>query len=251
MTISQFAVSIADTILNLSNRAFDLAISTVLAVEVAVNDTTIWLPDRQRTWLDHYYIAFQNDHNQLMMDKAGSPSLLSFGAVNSLLSVGGMCFAKNGCDNREYNETFGFTQDLVEGPFETLIFKWRESLSQYLLSNPVDQNLNHKGLRLMQAVLEDCANGSAAINDLLVADINERNKQARALTILAFSVAVAAFALGYMIVPRRLIRKFKEQMDSCLWLVFALPPEVTNTLPDLKRFIESGGAILPGQTSDT
>ncbi|KAJ3164684.1 hypothetical protein HDU88_005116 [Geranomyces variabilis] len=247
----QFATQAAQTIRGLSDRNFDITMATLFAVEVAANDMTTWLPGIPNLWLQHFTDKFDNDDQWLMTDTPESPSLFQFPSVQGLLKVNGNCLASvpNGCDPsvRAYNESIGLTYQLVTGPYQSLTYTWHEAVKQYISALPQNQNFDNGNLILIRSILDDISTGAKTVNDLLVADITSRNNSAKAFTLLAFSISVTVWAISYLVVHRRLIGMFTEQVGGCLWLVFSLPPEITSALPDLKRFVESGGALLPGQ----
>ncbi|KAJ3153493.1 hypothetical protein HDU89_000522 [Geranomyces variabilis] len=248
---SAFAKQAAQTIRGLSDRNFDITMATLFAVEVAANDMTTWLPGIPNLWLQHYTDKFDYDDQWLMTDTSESPSLFQFPSVQGLLRVNGNCLSSvtNGCDPsvRAYNESIGLTYQLVTGPYQSLTYTWHEAVKQYISALPQNQNFDNGNLILIRSILDDISSGAKAVNDLLVADITSRNNSAKAFTLLAFSISVTVWAISYLVVHRRLISMFTEQVGGCLWLVFSLPPEITSALPDLKRFVESGGALLPGQ----
>ncbi|KAJ3158792.1 hypothetical protein HDU86_002475 [Geranomyces michiganensis] len=248
---STYATQAAQTIRYLSNRTFISVVSTLFAVEVAANDMTSWLPGYPNLWLQYYMDAYLVADQTLMQNTPDTPSLFAFPSVQSILKDNGKCLLTipNGCDPsiRAYNESIGLTYQLVTGPYQGLTYTWREALQQYMSAAEREANFDNKDLMLARAVIEDIADGAAALNNLLVADITLKNNSAKAFTLLAFSISVAVWAISYLVVHRRLITMFTEQVSGCLWLVFSLPPEITSALPDLKRFVESGGALLPGQ----
>ncbi|KAI8908844.1 hypothetical protein DFJ77DRAFT_132528 [Powellomyces hirtus] len=247
---SNYATKAAQTIRGLSNRTFHMAIATALAVEVAAKDVSAWLPGFEKLWLSHYVTEYDNAELELMTNTETCPSLLAFPSVQHILKVGGTCYLRDhgGCDPavRTYNASIGFTQELVTGPYQSLAYTWHENILQFMASAETDQTFFSPNLFVARAISDDLADGAKTVNDLLVADITLKNNQAKAFTLLAFSISVAVFLSSYLVVHRRLIGKFKQQLDGCIWLVFSLPPEITAVLPDLKRFVESGGALLPG-----
>ncbi|KAJ3178049.1 hypothetical protein HDU87_003829 [Geranomyces variabilis] len=248
---STYAKQAAATIRGLSNRTFDSVMATLFAVEIAANDVTAWMPGYPTLWIKHWIDQFDSDDTWLMTNTPESPSLFAFPSVQGILKTNGNCLLSNpnGCDPsvRTYNESIGFTYQLVTGPYQSLTYTWHEAIKQYMSALPQNENYDNANLALARSIIDDIADGAKSVNDLLVSDINNKNNSAKAFTLLAFSIAVAVWSISYLVVHRRLISMFTEQVGGCLWLVFSLPPEITGGLPDLKRFVESGGALLPGQ----
>ncbi|KAJ3023243.1 hypothetical protein HKX48_003847 [Thoreauomyces humboldtii] len=249
---TNFATQAAQTIKGLSDISFEIASSTAMAVEIAANDSTAFLPHYPSLWTKFFQENYQNDLANLVSGNgANQPSIFSFPSVQSALKIGNMCFRSNGiCDSadRVYNASFGFTEALVTGPYLDLASTWLEGLQQFTALSNEAQTFSSPYLSLIRAINDDLVDGAKDLNDFIVKDITSKTNQARAFSILAFTISVAVFALSYLLVNRRLIISFHGQMSSCLWLVFSLPPEIMTALPDLKRFVESGGALLPGHT---
>lgn len=70
------------------------------------------------------------------------------------------------------------------------------------------------------------------------------NATGQTAMMILFIVTVIGTAAIYLFILRRTVAKRLEEMESAVTLIFGIPEQVVQTIPEIKRFIESGGKIL-------
>ena len=68
---------------------------------------------------------------------------------------------------------------------------------------------------------------------------------ARSLNIFLFVLALAVLLIGYVFVFRNVVQTLRNEMLNISKLYLSLPTNVIQSVPELKRFVESGGAVMP------
>ncbi|TPX54733.1 hypothetical protein PhCBS80983_g05796 [Powellomyces hirtus] len=242
-----YANSVVLTTRGIADRNLRVALVTATALELAANEPSdVTPPQSYRAWLEYHNEKFVAQENELLTSNGGYPSLFDFPNLVDYLSTG-RCFARIGCDpaKRYFNESVGLTPKLVTLPYEEIMAKWEQSVASFISLPPEEQTLYDRNLDIIYELVEDLSSGAKKLTDIIVGDVANRNGQSKAFTVSAFVVSAVAFGLGYLLVHQRLVKSFESQIEGCLWMCFTLPPDAVNALPDLKRFIDSAGAILP------
>ncbi|KNC98931.1 uncharacterized protein SPPG_05894 [Spizellomyces punctatus DAOM BR117] len=245
----QYARNAVNTIRYLSDRTFYVGLSSTIAVEVAAQDNTCWMPGMQTLWLEYYLDRYDAANRALLITTSDAPSLYDFPETQVVLKTGGFCLLQdpNGCDDdkREYNATIGFTKGLVTSSSEFIIHKWYESMRQFLSSPPLQQTFANEQLQLAISLGDDISGAAAMMNNLIVDHVEKTSSTQKAINVFIFALSLAIFGLSYILVFRRIMEKIKGELGSIVWLLFTLPTDIVQSIPELKRFIESGGALLP------
>ncbi|KAJ3144075.1 hypothetical protein HDU89_000700 [Geranomyces variabilis] len=238
--------AVIGTLNGIGRRNYLMVMTTAFAQYAAYNKTNdATSPNLSRAWLRYYHDAFVEQNAQLVTESGGYPSLYSYPNLANYLRATGTCFSRQGCSpsTRTFNESIGLTYNLVTSRYENILSTWEQCIASFLAKPPWQQSFTE--LELAYQILDDISSGAKKLTDVIVSDVGALNQQFELITIIAFVGAILVFVTGYVIVVRQLIKHMRGQIDSCLWMCFTLPPEVTLALPELKRFIESAGAIMP------
>ncbi|TPX61016.1 hypothetical protein SpCBS45565_g07356 [Spizellomyces sp. 'palustris'] len=245
----RYARDAVNTIRYLSDRTFYVGLSTTMAVEVAAQDNTSWMPGMQSLWLDYYLDKYDAANRALLITTSDAPSLYAFPETQVVLKTGGFCLLEDptGCDDdkREYNATIGFTKGLVTSSSEFIVHKWYETMRQFLSSPPSQQTFANEQLQLASYLVNDISGAAVMMNNLIVEHVEKTSSTQKAINIFIFALSLAIFGLSYILVFRRILENIKGELGSIVWLLFSLPADLVQSIPELKRFIESGGALLP------
>ncbi|KAJ3164741.1 hypothetical protein HDU88_005177 [Geranomyces variabilis] len=227
--------AVIGTLNGIGRRNYLMVMTTAFAQYAAYNKTNdATSPNLSRAWLVFYHDAFVEQNAQLVTESGGYPSLYSYPNLADYLRATGTCFSRQGCSpsTRTFNESIGLTYNLVTSRYENILSTWEQCIASFLAKPPWQQTFAE--LELAYQILDDISSGAKKLTDVIVGDVGGHNQQFELITTIAFVGAIFVFATGYVIVVRQLIKHMRGQIDSCLWMCFTLPPEVTLALPELK-----------------
>ncbi|KAJ3054137.1 hypothetical protein HK097_002567 [Rhizophlyctis rosea] len=235
----------------LSARAFVATSTAMFASEVMSADTDVWLPGDPKMWLQDYADQYRNIDEIIMLDGGGVPSIQRFKKPYTFIYQEGLCYvttSKNACDvgNRPYYPQVGLSQQTVYSNLVQISATWYNAVIQFLNLTP-DQlpTMGIGYLVLITELMEDITGAAPTLNSLLTSEINTENNSARALNIFFFCLSLLILIASYVFIFRWTTNKLKEKLLIISDLYFSLPVALVQSIPDLKRFLESGGAIIP------
>ncbi|KAJ3051427.1 hypothetical protein HK097_007547 [Rhizophlyctis rosea] len=235
------------TIDQLTTRYYSVAGASVLALEIIANDPYAWRPSEAQIWCEQYLKMYDDAHTGLIQSGGGSPSIYDFPSVAAYELMEPLCHSIDtmGCDAsvRGFNATIGYTYELVTSSMTNIPTRWSDNAHAFI-NDPLEQRtFLSPRINFIVGLLEDVADATTRENDLFVADVTKRNNSAKALNIFLFVLALTILILGYFLVFRRMVSDLRNEMLNISQLYFSLPLGMIQSLPELKRFIESGGAV--------
>ncbi|KAJ3050269.1 hypothetical protein HK097_008771 [Rhizophlyctis rosea] len=246
---SQKAVTIIVTIEHLADRLYGVTGSAAMALELIAQDQYSWKTQEARLWFEQYLLQYESAHTELVQQSDGGPSLYDFPSAQEYEKKHPLCHLHdpNGCDPavRAYDASIGFTEQLVTSSMEDIYARWYEMAEGFLNDPPATQTFESPRIRYITNLVEDIAQATQVENDLLVQDISSRSSSARSLNIFLFVLALAVLLVGYVFVFRNVVETLRKEMLNISQLYLSLPPGLIQTVPELKRFVESGGAVMP------
>ncbi|KAJ3034011.1 hypothetical protein HDV00_005588 [Rhizophlyctis rosea] len=237
----------------LSDRYYAVAGTAALCLEYVAADPYSWrAAEVAGLWFDDFLQAYQASHVNVLQQTGGTPSLFDFPSAaayekaGEVLTIAVHDLDPNGCDPsvRAYNESIGFTY-VVTSDLETIFSGWYENAKGFFDDPPEAQNLSSPRITYIVGLVEDIAQATSVLNSLLVADVDGKSKAAEVLNIFIFVLALVTLMISYALVFRNVVAILRKEMMNISNLYFSLPVGVIQSVPELKRFIESGGAVMP------
>ncbi|KAJ3031841.1 hypothetical protein HDV00_008114 [Rhizophlyctis rosea] len=200
----------------INSRMFYTTASAMLVLEVVGNDTTCWIPGDQQIWLEDFAQLYREEDETIMADGGGVPSIQRFTTCNAFIWDVGRCYltGADACD------------------------------PAFIHLPPDQQRTAVSNIILITELVEDLLSGSPVLNALLLAEISIANSSARIMNIFLFCLSFVILSASYMFIFRWTTNKLKRKLLSISDMYFSLPPPLVQSIPELKRFIESGGAII-------
>ncbi|KAJ3050401.1 hypothetical protein HK097_008636 [Rhizophlyctis rosea] len=237
----------------ISARSFYTIGSTMYLTEVISNDVTTWLPGEPLMWLADIAQQYRAADERLMSDSTNVPSLLSFPSCKAFVNDVGRCYLEdpNGCDptRRLYIPEMGLTYNLTTSGLINIGAVWYDAIDQFIHSTA------HTGdnplVTLITELTEDLLGSSTQLNALLLQEVNYKNSSSQSWNIFLFCASLIILTGSYIFIFRRITHTLKQKLLSISELFFSLPMPLIQSIPDLKRFIESGGAMIPSAEKKT
>ncbi|KAJ3296084.1 hypothetical protein HK104_001980 [Borealophlyctis nickersoniae] len=232
----------------LSHRAYAVMAATSFACETAANDTNSFIRGTPPLWTQWWLDQFEADRISIFQSITSS-SIFSFPSLTAFTFTGGNCY-NNGpfkCDplNRRYNASVGLTQAVTLSSLDTILTTWSTHVKLFLAQAPEDQTFESIHMPFIVELSEDCSSGSTTGADLISRDLTTTEATFRAINIVLFVLAAVVLLVTYMFVFRSVAMRLSDELLSISGLFFALPIGLIQSIPDMKRFIESGGTLLP------
>ncbi|KAJ3032299.1 hypothetical protein HDV00_007707 [Rhizophlyctis rosea] len=246
---SQQAGHTISTIGQLTERYYAVAGTCALALEFIANDGYSWRPSEPKLWYSVFLEKYQAARLSLLQSQGQAPSLYNFPSAAAYETADGICHLPDphGCDPtvRSYNASQGFTYELVTSSMEVIYSRWYEQAAGFYNDPPATQNFGSPRITYIVGLIEDVAEATNVENQLMVKDIVAQSNTAQSLNIFVFVLALGVLITSYILVFRNVVTTLQNEMRNISNLYFSLPPGLIQSVPELRRFIESGGAIMP------
>ncbi|KAJ3033896.1 hypothetical protein HDV00_005665 [Rhizophlyctis rosea] len=248
---SKQATEFAILIQQLSDRTYRAIGTTSLVWEVAANDSSCWLPNDAQlnlnVFVDEYRVA-----DEAITDGGDVPSILKYPAAAAYIEQKGVCRLSTNqtlClpGYRYYNETAGLTYSLVTSGMMRFLARWLDEVTQFVEAPLGQQNYDSIHLPIITEVVEDLLAATPKLNDILVEQVRNSNAMARSINIILFTLAALTILVSYLTLFRWITQRLERNARSISNFFFTIPADVIKSIPDLKRFIESGGAMVPAR----
>ncbi|KAJ3027795.1 hypothetical protein HDV00_010848 [Rhizophlyctis rosea] len=233
----------------LSRRTYTVMATAMYSSEVIGNDTTAWLPGDPLLWMQDFADAYR-DMDEIVLADGDVPSIQRFPSCYQFINQQGLCYLTypaNACDPsvRNYYPTIGLTYQLVTSGLIQISATWYDAVQQFIATPITNVDTSTAFAALIVELVEDIASATPTLNTWLVNDISQRNTSARSLNIFVFVLSIFSLVISYIFIFRWTVKKLREKLISVSDLFFSLPVPLVQSIPDLKRFVESGGAIIP------
>ncbi|KAJ3045595.1 hypothetical protein HDV00_009252 [Rhizophlyctis rosea] len=233
----------------LSTRSYYTIGTAMYVGETISNDTSTWLPGDTLMLLQDFANNYRTADESLMADNKGVPSLLRVASCQQFINQAGRCYLQqpNGCDPavRMYQPQLSYTYDLVTSGLVNIGAVWYDAVTQFINDPPALQTGDNSHLIFINELLEDLQDAGPQLNDLLLAEVNMQNASAKSWNIFLFCLSFFTLVGSYIFVFRWITNNLKQKLLSISDLFFSLPVPLIQSIPELKRFIESGGAMIP------
>ncbi|KAJ3039541.1 hypothetical protein HDV00_012117 [Rhizophlyctis rosea] len=151
---------------------------------------------------------------------------------------GGICLPSIGCDNRPFNDSIGFTRDLVMSGVDNLLDTHIEHAIKFLYAP--NYTYSNPDLYVMYQLEPDLTEGLRAIDATLL-DI-ERRRSGNFVQIgkVLFAIAVVFFVFFYLLIFHIVISAAKTQMAQMVTVLFWIPNEIATKSAEIQKFLVSG-----------
>ncbi|KAJ3036984.1 hypothetical protein HDV00_002176 [Rhizophlyctis rosea] len=249
LTKSQTAATVINTIDTLTDRLYGVSGTAALALEMIAQDQNSWKPQEPKLWFEEYLLTYDEAHTQLIMQTDGGFSIYNFPSAGQYERAHPLCHLvdPNGCDPsvRTYNYSIGYNENLTTSSMENIYARWHEAAEGFRNDPPAAQTFDSPRIPFITGLLEDITQATQAENDLLVQDVSNGSASARSLNIFLFVLALAVLLISYVFVFRNVVWTLRNEMLNICKLYLSLPPGLIQSVPELKRFVDSGGAVMP------
>ncbi|KAJ3288106.1 hypothetical protein HK104_008338 [Borealophlyctis nickersoniae] len=253
---SRSAIRMMQLLRQVSDVCYWAAGTAAIAVESAQQDPTSWVKGDPQMWLQQALTETSISFTAMLTSDESGPSALEFpilkafivDAVVSLFRVFAMRLRFSYQPlvvGRTYNDTIGLTNDLVISPVNTIIRRFIDETTSYLEHPPEEQGFDNPHLQFTMELVEDIIESGPIINQLLVNEVNASNSRSQSINIFLFCLSFLVLVLTYLVAFRCITYGLRQKFISIIHLFFSLPPALIQSTPELKRFLESGGMIMP------
>ncbi|KAJ3160395.1 hypothetical protein HDU86_000729 [Geranomyces michiganensis] len=219
-------VSYATTMNYTNNRRWYAQNMVYLGKEAMFFDNTTWLPYDP---LMHYENALSN----LAKRHQDSVTGVNCIATTSIPAIQSFTLESAPCQPACGNLTVG-----LDALIEMLMSSGRE-YSASMMQNDVQQAAPR--LEFMNTLLSSVVDDLNQLDDKFTAIILDGNGSGRTAMTCLFVITLTATSAVYLFLFRLTVKARMVEMESAVTLVFAIPDATIQAVPEIKRFIESGG----------
>ncbi|KAJ3154598.1 hypothetical protein HDU89_007836 [Geranomyces variabilis] len=228
----------AKSIMLSNNRRYTFQTIGMLSHELPAADTNTWAPYRVQHELTYRIWKLQEQHKSLLDGTAGVKSTNDIPELATWCRTGGMCLADSGCDNRPFNVSIGYTQDLLLSGLDSAIATYLDHAQRFLLSPTY--SYDDPNLYFLANLEDDLADGLSTVDTILLQVSKDKNVVYIEWEKILFSVAIVYFVGFYTLSFMRMFATIRAHMAQITSCIFWIPPEISAANSELTKFMVSG-----------
>ncbi|KAJ3154434.1 hypothetical protein HDU89_008504 [Geranomyces variabilis] len=220
------SVNYALTMNYTNNRRWYAQGAVYLAKEALYFDNTTWLPYDPLMQYKNQLSNLQQRHQDAVTG-TNCIATTSISALNSFTLGSAPC--QPACGNR----TMGLDAQI----------EWLISAGQEFFSSMMQNDILTAAPRLefMNTLLTSVVDNLNGLDDAFTAIILNGNASGSTAMTCLFVLTLTSTSLVYLFIFRHTVKARMVEMESAVTLVFAIPDATIQAVPEIKRFIESGG----------
>ncbi|KAJ3037726.1 hypothetical protein HDV00_001375 [Rhizophlyctis rosea] len=213
-----------------SRRYYSQAVQ-MMTVECVVQDRSAWRTYEAEMWLRDRLDMLETIHSNVIQGIGVKPPA-------DLPQLYGFTTQSAPCNAACGNRTLG-----LDGQIDAFI-QMAEAFWSALGQGQIRQIPGTPGNPMSDAMWlmnQNLATNLKSFDDIILSMVSSGNQTAQTIMIVLFAVTVVGTFLLYVTVLRVTTKQRMTEMDSVVTLIFTLPENVVEEVPEIKRFIESGG----------
>ncbi|KND03391.1 uncharacterized protein SPPG_00879 [Spizellomyces punctatus DAOM BR117] len=223
---AMMSISYAATMNYTNSRRYLMQAVVMLAAECIYFDPTTWLPNAPIMWLDDRLTKLINLHHD-------SVTGVNCIATTTIPDLQTFTLTSAPCQPACGNLTIG-----LDAQIEWFINEATDFLNRVKVSNVTTSDSAFNFISTLSASLNTNLN---KVDTIFQNIIISGNSVAKTAIIVLFAISVASTLLVYLASMRATAQARLQEMESTVTLLFAIPEPVVQSIPEIKKFVESGG----------
>ncbi|KAI8999378.1 hypothetical protein BC832DRAFT_223764 [Gaertneriomyces semiglobifer] len=233
------SIAFAETMTFTNSRRYLAQAVRMLGVETFFHDPTTWGPGQEAMYYRDRLTRLEEVHLAAITGQGciSTSSVLEF---YELTKIEAPC-AQEVCGNQKMgldNQIDAFA-DSAEQYYQYVALAWSEDhtdAERYAIMLGGSETITW-----MREMVREIVRNLNTLDDLFLKIICDGNNMVRKLAIGLFVVSLLAFTGVYILFLTRTSRARLIEMESTATLVFGIPEDVAAQVPEIQRFIASGG----------
>ncbi|KAJ3056566.1 hypothetical protein HK097_005963 [Rhizophlyctis rosea] len=218
-----------------SRRYFAQAVQ-MMSIECLVQDRLAWRPKEAEMWYRDRLDTLVTVHTNVIQGigiepPAHIPQLYAFTSQYAPCNTA--------CGNR----TLGLDAQ-IDAFIDLAETYWSDLMTGRVVMTP--GKIGWPTSDQMFVMMQNLATNLRTFDDIVEEVVIAGNQTAQDIMVVLFAITVVGTVVIYVAVLRVATRQRMTEMDSVVTLLFTLPESVVEDVPEIKRFIESGGMFTDG-----
>ncbi|TPX66371.1 hypothetical protein SpCBS45565_g04490 [Spizellomyces sp. 'palustris'] len=220
------SIAYASTMNYTNSRRYLMQAVVMLGAECISFDPTTWLPNAPIMWLEDRLTKLINLHQNAVTG-------VNCIATTTITELQSFTLTSAPCQPACGNLTLG-----LDAQIEWFISEATDFLNRAKVGNVTTSDSAFNFIYTLSASINTNLN---KVDTIFQNIIISGNSVAKTAIIVLFAISVVSTLLVYLTSMRATAQARLQEMESTVTLLFAIPEPVVQSIPEIKKFVESGG----------